>query len=295
MTTIRSACAATSAEVVGDQHDRGVPVRLQALQQLHDLGLHGDVERGRRLVGDEHLRVVGQGHRDHRALPHAAGELVRVLPRPQRRGWGCRPRRAGRRPAAAPRPADVRACVVIISAIWSPTRNTGFSAVSGSWKIIARSRPRMRALLGLGHVEQRAALQEDRAGAGSLGGLGTSPMTVIADTDLPGARLADDRERLARVDVPAHPVDGLDHAGRGVEVHAQVAYLEPAGPMSRRRQAGAHRCDGTASTAPQPRVERVAQPVGDERESQRRDARSPARAPATGGSCPAPAGTASPG
>ena len=46
--------------------------------QLEDLRLHGDVERGRRLVGDQQLGVVGQRHRDHRALAHAARELVRV-------------------------------------------------------------------------------------------------------------------------------------------------------------------------------------------------------------------------
>ena len=34
------------------------------------------------LVGDQEVGVERQGHRDHRALPHAAGELVRVLPRP---------------------------------------------------------------------------------------------------------------------------------------------------------------------------------------------------------------------
>jgi hypothetical protein len=31
----------------------------------------------------------------------------------------------------------------IASTIWSPTVNTGFSAVIGSWKIMAMSRPRI--------------------------------------------------------------------------------------------------------------------------------------------------------
>jgi hypothetical protein len=44
----------------------------------HDLGLHGDIEGGRRLVGDEHRRVERDGHRDHDALAHPPGELVRV-------------------------------------------------------------------------------------------------------------------------------------------------------------------------------------------------------------------------
>ena len=47
--------------------------------QLEDLRLDGDVERGRRLVGDEELGIAGERHRDHDALAHAAGELVRVV------------------------------------------------------------------------------------------------------------------------------------------------------------------------------------------------------------------------
>ena len=82
-------------------------------------------------------------------------------------------------------------------------------------------------LLRLGQVEQRAALQAATAAGSGVGAPGTSPMTVIADTDLPDPDSPDDRERLPRVDVPAHPVDGLDHAGRAVEVHAQVAHLQP--------------------------------------------------------------------
>ena len=45
-------------------------------EQVEDLSLHRHVERRRRLVGDQQLRVVQQRHRDHRALAHAPGELV---------------------------------------------------------------------------------------------------------------------------------------------------------------------------------------------------------------------------
>ena len=67
------------AEVVRDQDDRGVRLLPRGLQHLHDLRLDRHVERGRRLVGDQHLRIVGDRHGDHGALPHAAGELVRIL------------------------------------------------------------------------------------------------------------------------------------------------------------------------------------------------------------------------
>ena len=41
--------------------------------------LNRDVERRRRLVGDDQRRLAGDGHRDQHALPHAAGQLVRVV------------------------------------------------------------------------------------------------------------------------------------------------------------------------------------------------------------------------
>ena len=44
------------AEVVGDQHDRHAELALQLAQQVEDLRLDGDVERGRRLVGDQQRR-----------------------------------------------------------------------------------------------------------------------------------------------------------------------------------------------------------------------------------------------
>ena len=64
---------------------------LEARDQLEDLRLDGDVERRGRLVGDQQLRLVGQRHRDHRALAHAAGELVRVGVDAACAARGCRP------------------------------------------------------------------------------------------------------------------------------------------------------------------------------------------------------------
>ena len=64
---------------MGDEDDRRVEVVLQPVDQLQDLGLDGDVERGRRLVGDEELGLAGQRHRDHHPLAQATGELVGEL------------------------------------------------------------------------------------------------------------------------------------------------------------------------------------------------------------------------
>jgi hypothetical protein len=65
------------AQVVGDQHQRHAAFALEREQQVEDLGLDGDVERGGGLVGDQQLGLAGQRHRDHHALAHAARELVR--------------------------------------------------------------------------------------------------------------------------------------------------------------------------------------------------------------------------
>src|SRR6185312_11034284 len=45
---------------------------------VEDLGLDGDVEGGRRLVGDDQVRFARDGAGDQDALRHAAGQLVRV-------------------------------------------------------------------------------------------------------------------------------------------------------------------------------------------------------------------------
>ena len=69
---------AHDAEIVGDEQHRHAEPRLRVLQQLQDLRLHRDVERGGRLVGDQQVRLVRQRHGDHHALALAAGELMRI-------------------------------------------------------------------------------------------------------------------------------------------------------------------------------------------------------------------------
>ena len=72
---------------MGDEDHGHVPLALLVLQQVEDLGLDGDVERGGGLVGEQQLRTAGQGDGDHHPLAHAAGQLVGVL-RSRRSGSG---------------------------------------------------------------------------------------------------------------------------------------------------------------------------------------------------------------
>ena len=111
-------------------------VALQLLEQREHLRLHHHVERGRRLVGDQEARVARERHRDHHPLALPAGELVRVVVGPARRG--ARPARAARRPrACAPR---LRTVVQLDRPRRSATDPcTGFSACIAPWNTIAAS------------------------------------------------------------------------------------------------------------------------------------------------------------
>src|SRR5438309_166447 len=66
------------AEVVRDEDDGETEALLEIAQEPEDLRLHGHVERGGRLVGEQQLRLARERDRDHRALAHAAGDLVRI-------------------------------------------------------------------------------------------------------------------------------------------------------------------------------------------------------------------------
>ncbi len=59
-----------------------MPAALLARQQIEDLRLDRHVERGGRLVGDQQFWFAGQRDRDRHPLPHAAGELMRILRQP---------------------------------------------------------------------------------------------------------------------------------------------------------------------------------------------------------------------
>src|SRR5437879_7149425 len=66
-------------EIVRDEEHGQAELGAKFSEQVEDLGLDGDIERGGGLVGDEQLRAIHDGHRDHDALAHAAGELVRIV------------------------------------------------------------------------------------------------------------------------------------------------------------------------------------------------------------------------
>ena len=72
------------SHVMSDYREGHVALRHQLPQQRQDLRLHRHVERRGRLIGDQQRRRTGQRHRDHRALPHATRQFVRILAQPAR-------------------------------------------------------------------------------------------------------------------------------------------------------------------------------------------------------------------
>ena len=117
-----------------------VPVCVAEVpHQVEDLGLDRDVERGRRLVGDQQLRLAGEGHRDHHALGHAARHLVRERLEPPLRVGDADHLEQLEGPLRGPALCFIPRWSSRTSPIWRPTSMTGFSDDCGCWKIMLRS------------------------------------------------------------------------------------------------------------------------------------------------------------
>ena len=130
------------AQVVRDQDDADVEVALDLVDQLEDLGLHRHVERGRRLVGDQHRRGCARA-------PSRSSRAAACRPRTgggsRARGSGrsgCRRRRAPRRRARGPSTSRRRSCAAPPRRSGRRRGTSGCRQANGSWKIIATSLPR---------------------------------------------------------------------------------------------------------------------------------------------------------
>ncbi len=156
------------AEIVGDQDDCSAAGGLQFAHQVEDLRLQGDVKRGGRLVGDQKAGIAGQRHRDHHALAHAAGELVRILVDPL----------VGR--------GDVDAAQQLDGALARPSPRTtamaqdrlddlvsdGEARIERGHRLLEDHRQPVAAQVAqglVGHFQQIEAVEADRAG--DLGGM----------------------------------------------------------------------------------------------------------------------------
>ena len=164
--------------------------------------------------------LVGDRHRDHRPLAHAAGELVRVLLAPAARGSGCRPGRAARSRARTACAFSFAGATSIASAIWSPTVNTGFS---DGQRVLedhrdARRRGAVRSSL-LAHRRAGRVRRNDHlavtigAAAAGAGRGSPSSVTVLPEPDSPTMPSVSPRD-----DVVADAVDRVHDAVVGREL-----------------------------------------------------------------------------
>ena len=212
------------AEVVRDHDDGGVELLLKIPQQVQDLRLHRHVQRRRRLIGDQQLRIARQRHRDHRPLPHTAGELMRIVVHALLRGGNAHP----------PQHLDgVLARDLLRHVMVDPVRLDDLIAHR-----VERMHRRQRILEDHGHVAAarladllRGRLDEFLAVQPDLAGHAAVPAVVQAEDPqarhrLARTRLPHDPQGPSALELEVQPVHGLHQTVVGREVDAQVAHLQ---------------------------------------------------------------------
>ena len=212
------------AEVVRDQHDARVHPVLDALDHVEHLRLDRDVERGRRLIGDQHVGIVGDHHRDHRPLPHTARVLVRVLVVALR---GVRNAdELEQRDGTVAQLSPVQAFVVHRDRL----RDLAAHRVHGVQRrerVLEDHRdlaPAVRSQLAFGKTEELGATELDAAR--DLGRLRQQAEDRHRRHALARPRLPHDAERLVGAQIERHVLDRVHHAVFGREAHAQIAHRE---------------------------------------------------------------------
>ena len=66
-------------DIVADEEEGQPQVGLQTCEEIQNLRLHRDVERGNRLVGYDEARMGRDRARNRNALPLSSGQFVRIL------------------------------------------------------------------------------------------------------------------------------------------------------------------------------------------------------------------------
>ena len=187
-------------QVVGDEDEREVEVGRERHEELEDLRLHHHVEGGRRLVGEENLRLAGERHGDRRSLPHPARELVREPVRPVL-GDAHALEQLLRLPAGEPALGDVVQLHRLLD-----LRADGLNRVEGVHRALEDHRD-VVPTVGLTVSSPRARMFSPSSR--------TSPATVALGGQeahdrehrcrLSAAGFADEPEALARLELEAHP------------------------------------------------------------------------------------------
>ena len=207
-------------EVVADEQHRGAELAAEGLDEVDDAGLDGDVERRGRLVEDQERRPRHQRHGDDDALLLAAGELVRVAVE-DAGGVG----QADRLDHAQRLGAGLgRAGALVDHRHFHQLAADLHRRVQARHRLLVDHRD-LRAAdpaqLGVGHGDELAALEADRA-ADDAAGLAEVAHDPERHRRLAAARLADEPERLAGLDGGGEVHHRRDLAGAGEEGDREV-------------------------------------------------------------------------
>ena len=211
------------AEVVRDHDQRGVRLLLQPQQQVDDLGLHGRVERRGRLVRDDHPRRERQRHGDHRPLPHAAGELVRVVVHPPVRARNAHPAQEFHGPFVRLFLGD--------RLVMGPDHLGDLPAdlvqrMQAGQRVLEDHRDARTADVPHLVLAERQQVGPVEQGATRYVGARGKPEQRLRQHRLAASRLADDAERPARLHAERHAAHRPDNTVSGRETDGQVRYLK---------------------------------------------------------------------
>ena len=212
-------------EVVADPDQRRAELRDQLLHLGQNLGLHGDIERGGRLVADDQFRPVQQGDRDGDALAHATGELVRIEI-DLGFGIGDADLRQGGDGAAARLGTGDR----LMRFQGEPDlRADGQHRVQRHHRVLEDHRDLLAAdfsQFGGGETDEFAPFQLDRGACFDAAGRIDQADDREAGDALARAGFADEAHHLAALQREGDAVDRLHHAGAGVEIGRKVGDFE---------------------------------------------------------------------
>ena len=196
-------------QVVGDEDDRGAVGALHVGDQRQDRRMHGDVERGGRLVGDDQARIGRKRQSDQHALAHAAGQLMRIL----------RQQFAGARQSRRRQHGD-RAVAARAAAVFAEPRQMLVELRADGAHRIERGHRRLRDE-GDGAAEQRAprawrhaqkvfAFEQQRPGRDRKTGR-QQLRDGAADHGFAGAGFADEPEDFSRRQIERQRTDRRHH------------------------------------------------------------------------------------
>src|SRR4051812_2808926 len=190
------------AEIMADEQQSEAELAAQLEKQIDDLRLDRHIERGHRLVADDHVGLHGKRARDRDTLALSAGKLVRkpageIGIEPDRREPF---RDISRRLGAAH-----QSCASGPSAIARPTRMRGSSDANGSWNTIWT---RVVRLTGRRPPDMTGA--PAMRAAPDVGG--RMPTMTRPSVDFPQPDSPTRPQHLARTDRQRHAVERMHHA-----------------------------------------------------------------------------------